>query len=243
MRCGLVLRLVCSTSSKSAVPVFEWNKVKNVREKVSVCFQVLSYTKKENNKWLLSKTNEILWSECKTHLITFKVSGASQWPLEVDVEVLETLLPQLEKEEEESRREEEKLKTLEKERRKMEPPEDMTVYLLKEVLDGLNITYKSNEKKAELIAKVRRARTDLQDKASRCNQRIPSTCSEKGDRRAFNNSLNSMKCAVCLFYYDDRKERLLKILFQILFLLQIIGAYLQVMLFQQIITFICMMYI
>ena len=90
MRCGLVLRLVCSTSSKSAVPVFEWNKVKNVREKVSVCFQVLSHTKKENNKWLLSKTNEILWSECKTHLITFKVSGASQWPLEVDAEVLET---------------------------------------------------------------------------------------------------------------------------------------------------------
>ena len=241
MRCGLVLRLVRSTSSKSAVSVFEWNKVKNVREKVSVCFQVLSHTKKQNNKWLLSKTNEILWSECKTHLITFKVSGASQWPLGVDAEVLETLLPQLEKEEEESRREEEKLKALEKERRKMGPPEDMTVYLLKEVLDGLNITYKSNEKKAELIAKVRRARTDLQDKASRCNQRIPSTCSEKGDRRAFNNSLNSMKCAVCLFYYDDRKERLLKILFQILFLLQIIGAYLQVMLFQQIITFICMM--
>lgn len=100
----------------------------------------------------------------------------------------------------------------------MGPPEDMTVYLLKEVLDGLNVTYRSKEKKADLIANVCRARTDLQDKASRCNQRILSTCSEKGDRRAFNNSLNSKKCAVCLFYYDDRKERLLKILIQILFL-------------------------
>ena len=101
MRCGLVLHLVCSTSSKSPVHVFYWNKVNNMREKVSVCLQVLSHNKKENNKWLLSKTNEILWSECKTHLITFKVSEASQWPLEVDAEVLENLLPQLEKEEEE----------------------------------------------------------------------------------------------------------------------------------------------
>lgn len=55
----------------------------------------------------------------------------------------------------------------------MGPPEDMTVYLLKEVLDGLNVTYRSNEKKADLIAKVCRARTDLQDKASRCNQKNP----------------------------------------------------------------------
>ena len=93
---------------------------------------------------------------------------------------------------------------------------------------------------AELNAKVRRARTDLQDKVSHCNQRIPLTCSEKGERQTFNNSLNSEKCTVCLFHYDDRKERLLKILFQILFLLEIIGAYLQVLLFQQTITFTCM---
>ena len=193
----------------------------------------------ENNNWLLSKTNEILWSECKTHLITFKVSGASQWPLEVDAEVLENLLPQLEKEEEKSRREDEKLKAIEKEKRKMGPPEDMTVYLLKEVLDGLNITYRSNEKKAELIAKVRQARADMQNKA-RYNERTTSTCSGKEKRRAFEDNLNFKNSAICLFYYDDRKARLLKILFQILFLLEIIGAYLQVLLFQQTITFIVM---
>ena len=241
MRCGLVLRLVRSTSTKSAVPVFEWKKENNVREKVSVCFQVLSYTKKENNKWLLSQTNEILWSECKTHLLTFgKVEGVRQWPLEVDAEVLENLLPQLEKEEEESRRDEEKLKAIEKERRKMGPPEDMTVYLLKEVLDGLNITYRSNEKKAELIAKVRQARANLQDKASRCDQRTTSAYSGKKKRREFKDSLTFKKCVICLFYYDDRKERLLQILFQLLFLLEVIGAYLEVVLFQQIIIFIVM---
>lgn len=187
--------------------------------------------------------NEILWNECKTHLVTFeKVLGVRQWPLEVDAEVLENLLPQLEKEEEESRRDEEKVKAIEKEKRKIGPPEDMTVYLLKEVLDCLNITYRSNEKKAELIAKVREARVNLQDKASRCNQRGTSASSEKKKRREFKDSLTIKKCVMCLFYYDDRKERLLQILFQLLFLLEIIGAYLGALLFQQTITFIVMVY-
>lgn len=86
-------------------------------------------------------------------------SKVMHWPLEVDAErVLENFLPQLEKEEEESRRDEEKLKTIEKEKRKMgQPwPEDITVYILKEVLDGLNITYRSNEKKAELRIAIKR---------------------------------------------------------------------------------------
>ena len=43
----------------------------------------------------------------------------------------------------------------------MGPPEDMTVRLLKEVLDDLNITYRSSKKKADLIEKVRRARANL----------------------------------------------------------------------------------
>lgn len=33
----------------------------------------------------------------------------------------------------------------------MGPLEDMTVRLLKEVLDDMNLTYKTNEKKADLI--------------------------------------------------------------------------------------------
>ena len=53
--------------------------------------------------------------------------------------LLEALLPQLEKAEEERLQKEETLKQQEAERKKMGPPEDMTVRLLKEVLDDLNI--------------------------------------------------------------------------------------------------------
>ena len=103
---------------------------------------------------LLSPTKEIMWSECKTHLLTFgNVLGERKWPLEVDAEAMETLMPKLEQEEEESRRKEEKLKEIEKEKRKMGPPEDMTVCLLKEVLDSLNVTYRSNEKKNRTYSK------------------------------------------------------------------------------------------
>ena len=148
LKCGLVLRLVRNTYSKSPVPVFEWKKGNESKEKISVCFQVLSHVKKENSKWLVSPTKEVMWSECKTHLLTFgNVQGERKWPLEVDTEAIETLLPKLEQEEAESRRKEESLKEIEKEKRKMGPPEDMTVCLLKEVLDSLNVTYRSNEKK------------------------------------------------------------------------------------------------
>ena len=47
----------------------------------------------------------------------------------------------------------------------MGPPEDMTVRILKEVLDELNVTYNANEKKADLIDKVRHVRAALQEES------------------------------------------------------------------------------
>ena len=111
----------------------------------------------------------MIWSECDTHIVTFNGPlEITECPLELEVnaEALEALLPQLEKAEEERLQKEATLKKQEAERKKMEPPEDMTVRLLKEVLDDLNITYRSSEKKADLIEKVRRARATLHDDAS-----------------------------------------------------------------------------
>ena len=85
------------------------------------------------------------------------------FPLEVNVEALEALLPQLQKAEDKLLQKKETLKQQEAERKKMGPPDDMTVLLLKEVLDDLNITYRSSEKKADLIEKVRNARATLHD--------------------------------------------------------------------------------
>ena len=45
----------------------------------------------------------------------------------------------------------------------MGPLEDMTVRLLKEVLDDMNLTYKTKEKKADLIEKDCHARVSLRD--------------------------------------------------------------------------------
>jgi len=44
--------------------------------------------------------------------------------------------------------------------------------------------------------------------------------------------------ALCLYYYDDRKERLLYLFLHILFLLDAFGAYLEVIFLQQIVFFI-----
>ena len=55
----------------------------------------------------------------------------------------------------------------------MGPLEDMTVCLLKEVLDDMNLTYKTNEKKADLIEKDCHARVSLRDEyydqSNRCH--------------------------------------------------------------------------
>lgn len=108
----------------------------------------LADNKEGNGKWLLTETTEIMWSECSTHLVTFNGPlERRDCSLEVNAEAFEALLPQPEKAEEERLQKEEKLKKQEAERKKMGPPEDMTVRLLKEVLDDLNITYRSNEKK------------------------------------------------------------------------------------------------
>ena len=53
----------------------------------------------------------------------------------------------------------------------MGEPEDMSIRLLKEVLDDLNVTYKASENKCDLIAKVRQARERLQE--SHCQKDAP----------------------------------------------------------------------
>ena len=65
----------------------------------------------------MSQTNEIMWSDCNAHLLTFSdVSEEKYWPIKVNAEDLEEKLPQLEKAEQRLR-EEEKLKEQEKEKK------------------------------------------------------------------------------------------------------------------------------
>ena len=214
LKCGLVLRMLRKTSAKSEVPVFEWKKQKKKEEtlKSSVCLLVLSATKIEVGKWSLSKTKEILWTECSSHLLTFhEVPEVRLWPVSVNAEHLEDMLPELEIAERERLLAEERRREEEKKKKKMGEPEDMSVRLLKEVLDDLNVTYKASEKKRDLIAKVLQARERLQESHSQqdapchfalyCNNDYTDDQSHWYDSCAFKASLFP------LIYYDERKER------------------------------------
>ena len=238
LRCGEVLRFVRKTSAKSAVPVFEWKKEKKQStEKISVCFRVLSFQKMEDTKLLLEKTTDIMWAECQAYLMSFPVPDAKTraWPLTVDGEALEKILPQLEKAEQERMLQEEKARAEEKERLKKGEPEDMTVRLLREVLDELNVTYKASDKKAVLIGEVREARQNLQ--GNTCPRSTPKNYQPEGGRakheRYFTWDLNNRAFWFVPFYYDDKKERLLNLLLNLLFTLQVIGVYLDMLLYQQ----------
>ena len=96
-------------------------------------------------------------------MLTFhKVPEVRLWPVSVNAEHLEDILPELKIAEIERLLEEERRK--EEEKKKMGEPEDMSIHLLKEVLDDLNVTYKASEKKHDLIAKVLQAQERLQER-------------------------------------------------------------------------------
>lgn len=251
LKCGLVLRLLRKTSAKSEVPVFEWKKTNKKEEtlKFSVCIQVLSATKIDGGKWSLSKTKENLWTDCSAHLLTFaEVPEVRLWPVAVNAEHLEEILPELEAAERERLRAEERCREEEKKKKKMGEPENMTIRLLKEVLDDLNVTYKASDKKQDLIAKVRQAREELQE--SHCQQGRPfhfplNYNNNHDDDQSHWHKINSVTFKASLFpliYYDERKERFLHLLFQLLFLFELIGLYLEVILCQAVVCFIVMVY-
>ena len=113
----------------------------------------------------------------------------------------------------------------------MGEPEDMSIRLLKEVLDDLNDTYKSSERKRDLISKVRQARERLQE--SHCQQDAPSHFAlyrnndYMDDQSQWHNSSTFKASALFpLIYYDDRKERLRHLLFQLIFLFELLALYL-----------------
>ena len=64
---------------------------------------------------------------------------------------------------------EEILKKEERELRKEGSADDMIVVLLREVLDEMNVTYRKKEKKADLVSKVKEARSTGIDATQDCH--------------------------------------------------------------------------
>ena len=112
---------------------------------------------------------------------------------------------------------EEILKKKERELRKEGSADDMTVTLLREVLDEMNVTYRKNKKKADLAWKVKEARSTATDVNQDCDGGSEHT--PKSSRKT-----PKLKWPIA-YYYDEKKERLFYLLLHILFLLDTIGAF------------------
>ena len=90
----------------------------------------------------------------------------------------------------------------------------MTVTLLREVLDEMNLTYRKNKKKAELVRKVKEARSVTIDVTHDCDSVSEHTT--KSSRKT-----PKLEWPIA-YYYDEKKERLFYLLLHILFLLDTI---------------------
>ena len=62
------------------------------------------------------------------------------------------------------------------------------------------------------------------------------------DQSHWHNSCRFKASLFPLIYYDERKERLLHLLFQLLFLFELVSLYLEVLLYQEVVCFIVMVY-
>ena len=97
--------------------------------------------------------------------------------------------------------------------RKSGPPEYMTVAILKEVLTELNITYKSSDRKAALILKVKEARSQMNQHG--CNSK-----KQHHGHHTRNAKRNSGQCHFVL-YFDQYAHKRMLILILIMFLLSL----------------------
>ena len=132
-----------------------------------------------------------------------------KWPIHVDLSQVVRQVPAL--------------KEMDKERavelRKEGSGDDMTVALLREVLDEMNVTYRKNEKKADLVRKVKEARSTAIDATQDCHGGSEHT--PKSSRKT-----SKLKWPIA-YYYDEKKERLFYPLLHILFLLDTTGAFIE----------------
>jgi len=160
-------------------------------------------------------------------------------------------LPVLEELEKERERKERKIRDEEREQLKKGCAEDMTVRLLKEVLDEMGINYAKTCKKADLIKAVQEARksannttetsttldnletvgserprTTTQDRDSETT----SSCRPSGDHSPKDIG-HPFTFSKIIYYYDNKKDKLLfllLILIHLFFLMEIVGIFLDI---------------
>ena len=131
-------------------------------------------------------------------------------------------------------------------------PEDMTVRLLREVLDEIGEPYSRSMKKSVLIEKVRAARQRASNAtctASATTSSVQATGHESTTRESFDSSADSLTAKAStystspssrlgrvrkilqptrfLYYFDEKKERVIHLLLLLLFIIDINNAYME----------------
>ena len=142
-----------------------------------------------------------------------------KWPIHVDLSQVVKQVPTLKEMDKERAVREEILKKKERELRKEGSADDMTLALLREVLDEMNVTYCKNEKKADLVRKVKEARSTAIDSTQDCHGGSEHT--PKSSRKT-----SKLKWPIA-YYYDEKKERLFYLLLHIFFLVDTIGTFIE----------------
>ena len=194
---GHIIRIIRSPSLQSHYPVFEWRTDTKAKEKITMCVRVLDFKKVKEDQWELSTTENFKWCSVRSIL---KVVGAvddGKWPIHVDLSQVVEQVPALKEMDKEREAREEILKKKERELRKEGSADDMTVTLLREVLDELNVTYRKNEKKAELVRKVKEARSVTIDATQDC---------DSGSENTTKSSKKTLKLKWPIPYYYDEKR-------------------------------------
>ena len=185
----------------------------------SLCVRVLNVQKKKEDEWELSTTDNFDWCSVRSILQVVGAVDDGKWPMHVDLSQVVKQVPALKEMDKERAMREEILKKKERELRKEGSADDMTVALLREVLDEMNVTYRKNEKKADLVRKVKEARSTAIDATQDCHGGSEHT--PKSSRKT-----SKLKWPIA-YYYDERKERLFYLLLHILFLLDTIGTFIE----------------
>ena len=170
----------------------------------------LNFQKKKEDECELSTTDNFKWCSVRSILQVVGAVDDGKWSIHVDLSQVVKQVPTLKEMDKERTVREEILKKKERELRKEGSADDMTLALLREVLDEMNVTYCNNEKKADLVRKVKEARSTAIDATQDCHGGSEHT--PKSSRKT-----SKLKWPIA-YYYDEKKERLFYLLLHIFFL-------------------------
>lgn len=217
-----------------------------------MCFRGLNFEKKTSLGWEVAPaTHTFNWCHvCSIIKVMGKVSGAQpKWPIYVDMTDIFEELPRLQEMDKERQKREESQHKEEIEKRKKGNPEDLSIRLLREILDEMGEPYSKSWKKGVLIEKVRAAREKANNTTCTASVRNTVTTghertighssdSDSADSFAAKASVNStstsssfrrvqrvVRPTQILYYFDEKKERLIHLLLLVLFIIDLLRAY------------------